>query len=175
MIENVVFKHFYFIEYIYKDLCNRLFMARESALSELTLRRYEKPYNLEKRELMRKICLSLGLLQPGDSRDVIVDVLLVLEDARKKKEKLNSFDIVKKVEEERKTNNVEVKGIAESNIRRQLKRLRDLMLVNKEENLYWINEFESLKNLFEAKIESFVIPQTIERIKDYLAELEKNS
>ena len=51
---------------------------KDIPLSEITLRKYEKPANLEKRELIRKICLSLGLLQLGDSRDVIVDILMVL-------------------------------------------------------------------------------------------------
>jgi len=56
-------------------------MAQDIPLAEITLRRYEKPYLMEKRELVKKICLSLGFLQPGDGRDVIVDVLMVLEEA----------------------------------------------------------------------------------------------
>jgi len=51
---------------------------KDIPLSEITLRKYEKPAGLEKRELVRKICLSLGLLQLGDSRDIIVDILMVL-------------------------------------------------------------------------------------------------
>ena len=48
------------------------------------------------------------------------------------------------------------------------------MLVEKKNNLYNISEFESLETIFTNKIENFLIPQTIERIKEYLAELEKN-
>jgi len=44
----------------------------DTPLAEITLRKYESPKGLEKRELVRKLCLSLGLLQPGDSRDVVV-------------------------------------------------------------------------------------------------------
>ena len=40
--------------------------------SELTLRKYEKPFRSSGRELVKKLCLSIGLLQPGDGRDVIV-------------------------------------------------------------------------------------------------------
>ena len=47
---------------------------KDIPLSEITLRKYEKPYEASSRELTRKLCLSIGLLQPGDSRDVIVDV-----------------------------------------------------------------------------------------------------
>lgn len=146
---------------------------KDIPLSEITLRKYEKPQGLEKRELVRKICLSLGLLQLGDSRDVIVDILIVLIDANKKKEKLSSEEIKIKTEELRKKYNLDLKGLAESNIRRQLKRLRGNMLIDKVENRYYLAEHSSLKEIFEKGIEKFVIPQIIERIKEYLNELEK--
>ena len=147
-------------------------MPRDIPLGEITLRRYEKPYDSSKRELVRKVCLSLGLLQPGDSRDIIVDMLLVLEESRKLKSWLSSFDIRDKVESTRKEHSLDAKGLAESNIRRQLKRLRDAMLVDKQGNQYRMSEFAPLSELFEKKIESFLIPQTIERIKEYLIKLE---
>lgn len=150
-------------------------MVKELPLGEITLRRYEKPYESSKRDLVRKVCLSLGLLQPGDSRDIIIDLLLVLEDARKIRAWLNSFEIRDKVEEIRKQNSLEIKGLAESNIRRQLKRLRDSMLVDKQENKYRLSEFAPLSEIFETKIEKFLIPQTVERIKEYLGKLEKTS
>src|SRR3989344_8743710 len=146
-------------------------MAREIPLGEITLRKYEKPYESSKRDLVRKVCLSLGLLQPGDSRDIIVDIMLVLDDARKQKSLLSSFDIRDKVESLRKENSLDSKGLAESNIRRQLKRLRDAMLIDKQGNQYRLSEFAPLSEIFEAKIENFLIPQTIERIKEYLGRL----
>jgi len=147
-------------------------MVKELPLGEITLRKYEKPYESSKRELVRKVCLSLGLLQPGDSRDIIVDIVLVLEDSRKKKEWLSSFAIRDKVEALRKQNSLEIKGLAESNIRRQLKRLRDAMLADKQENQYRLSEFAPISEIFESKIEKFLIPQIIERIKEYLVKLE---
>jgi len=149
-------------------------MVKDAPLAEITLRKYEKPYQTEKRELIKKICLSLGLLQAGDSRDVVIDILFVLEEARKERKQLNSDEIKNKVEEIRKKHSLEMKGIAESNIRRQLKKLRDLMLIDKKENLYNLSEFSSLKEIFENKIEKFLIPQCVDRIKEYLQELEKN-
>src|SRR3989338_2688682 len=148
-------------------------MTNEIPLAEITLRKYEKPYQLGKRELVKKICLSLGLLQAGDSRDVIVDVFLVLLEARKNRESLTTDKIKEKVEETRKSNSLEAKGIAESNIRRQLKRLRDLMIVDKKENLYNISEFSSLSEIFSVKIEKFLLPQILERVNEYLRELDK--
>ena len=148
-------------------------MVKDSPLSEITLRKYEKPYQLDKRDLVKKICLSFGLLQPGDSRDIVVDILLIIAEESKNKKSVSSEEIKNKVEETRKKHNLELKGLADSNIRRQLKRLRDLMLVEKKNNLYNLAEFASLEEIFESKIEKFLIPQTIERIREYLAELEK--
>jgi len=149
-------------------------MVKDIPLSELTLRKYEKPVGLEKRELVRKICLSLGLLQLGDSRDVIVDILMVLINGQKNNEKISSDEIGKRAEALRKQYSLETKGLAESNIRRQLKRLRDAMLIEKANNEYYLSENRNLSEIFENSIEKFVIPQTIERIKEYLIELNKS-
>jgi len=146
-------------------------VSKDLPLAEITLRRYEKPYDLKGRELVKKICLSVGLLQPGDSRDVVVDVLSVLLDARKKKEELDSETIEKRVIEFRKDNNLELKGIASSNIRRQLKRLRDLFFVEKIKNNYRINEFEELYNIYNEKIEKFFLETIKERVKEYFKAL----
>lgn len=148
-------------------------VVKESPLSEIILRKYEKPYNLNKRELVKKICLSLGLLQAGDSRDIIVDILLVLIDAGKEKKELPLEGIKEKAIKTRQENNLEAKGIADSNIRRQLKRLRDLMLIEKNANNYRLSEFEQLGRIFHDKIEAFLLPQILTRIKEYLEELEK--
>ena len=125
-------------------------------------------------ELVKKVCLSLGLLQPGDSRDIIVDVLLVLDNARAEKLEMTSFDVIDKIKVLRKEHSLDEKGLAESNIRRQLKRLRDLMLVDKKNNLYRLSEFESISTLFKKNVEGFLIPQTIERVHEYLNHLEKS-
>jgi len=114
-------------------------MVRDFPLSEITLRKYEKPYEASERELIRKICLSLGLLQPGDSRDVIVDILLTLERGRKERKEFSSIEIQKLVKDLRKENSLEERGLAESNIRRQLKRLRDLMIVDKKKLNHYLS------------------------------------
>ena len=146
---------------------------KDIPLSEITLRKYEKPHDLEKRELIRKICLSLGLLQLGDSRDIIVDILMVLIDGNKNKEKLTSDEIGKRVEGIRRKYSLDTRGLAESNVRRQLKRLRDGMIVEKVDNKYYLREHSSLKEVFENSIEKFIIPQIVSRVKEYLDELEK--
>ena len=142
-------------------------ISKEIPLSEITLRRYEKPSNLSERELVRKLCLSIGLLQPGDSRDVIVDILHVLLKAKKQKKLLSSEEIEKQVIDTRKKQKLALHGIASSNIRRQLKRLRDLFLVEKVKNSYRITEFEDLSIIFEEKIEKFYLKSIVDRVKEY--------
>jgi hypothetical protein len=158
--------------YIYNYYCSWNIMVRDIPLNEITLRKYEKPYDSSRRELVKKVCLSLGLLQPGDSRDVVVDILLALEDSRKERKELTSVEIQELVRGIRKKNSLDERGLAESNIRRQLKRLRDLMLIDKKNNVYRLSEFEPLSEIFDKKIEQFLIPQTIDRIKEYLKKLD---
>ncbi|MBI2548893.1 hypothetical protein HYW21_06095 [Candidatus Woesearchaeota archaeon] len=144
----------------------------DTPLSELTLRRYEKPYHLGKRDLVRKFCLSVGLLQPGDSRDVVVDVLYVLLDAKKQKKELTCEQITKEVITFREQEHLALWGVASSNIRRQLMRLRKLFLVEKVKNYYRITEFSSLSETFEEKVQKFLLPSIINRVKEYYKTLD---
>ena len=146
-------------------------ISREIPLAEITLRRYERPSKLSERELVRKLCLSIGLLQPGDSRDVIVDILHVLIKAKRQKRELSSNEIEKQVINARKKQKLALHGIASSNIRRQLKRMRDLFIVEKVKNNYRINEFEELGTIFEEKINKFYVSSIVDRVKDYFEAL----
>lgn len=139
-------------------------ISKDLPLAEITLRRYEKPGNLPKRELIRRLCLSSGLLQPGDSRDVIVDVLSVLVNTKKT---LSSDEIQKLVVKTRKQKNLPMWGIANSNIRRQLRRLKEMFLIESIRNEYRITENEKLINLFEQKIEKYYLNSILERVKEY--------
>ncbi len=125
------------------------------------------------RDLVKKLCLSLGLLQPGDSRDVIVDVLLVLLQARQRKEMLYSESIKDKVIELRRNSNLPLFGIAPSNIRRQLKRLKDLFLIESEANYYRISEFSSVSEIFQEKIENFYLQSLLARVKEYTQKVDE--
>ena len=139
-------------------------VSKEIPLAEITLRKYEKPYELKGRELAKKLCLSIGLLQPGDSRDVIVDVF---EAVMRSKDGLSSEDVEKNVIEARKKHKLPMTGIASSNIRRQLKRLRDIFLVEKVANSYRITENAKLTEIFTEKIEQFYLKTIVERVKEY--------
>lgn len=145
----------------------------DTPLSELTLRRYEKPHNLSRRELVRKLCLSIGLLQPGDSRDVIVDVLYVMLEGKNESKQLSSEEVNSLVIDLRKKEGLTQNGVAGSNIRRQLKRLRELHIIEKVKNNYRITEFASVKLTFEEKILKYMLPSILERIREYYEKIDE--
>ncbi len=127
-------------------------VAKEIPLSSITLRKYEKPYQAGNRELVKKYCLSVGLLEPGDSRDVIVDLLIVLLKASSDKKMLSVEDIVRLTADERKHHKLDDKGCSEPNIRRQLLRLKNLGIVEKMQSKYRIKEFMSLTEIAEEVV-----------------------
>ncbi len=140
-------------------------VSKDTPLAEITLRKYEKPdTNMAKRDVIRKLCLSVGLLQPGDSRDVIVDIFHVLIDS---KGPMDSDEVQKRVIDYRKKRKLALNGVAQSNIRRQLRRLRELFLVEKIKNTYRISENENLHAIFEEKIKKFYIPTIMTRVEEY--------
>lgn len=147
-------------------------ISKDIPLSEITLRRYEKPKSSD-RELIRRLCLSIGLLQPGDSRDVIVDVLHVLLKAKKEKKQLHSEEIKNLVIEERKRLSLPILGVAGSNIRRQLKRLKDLYLIESNANAYRISEFAEVSEIFSEKIKNFYLSTIVSRVQEYFQRIDQ--
>lgn len=146
-------------------------ISKDTPLSEITLRRYERPSSPNKRELTRKLCLSVGLLQPGDSRDIVVDILQVLLNNRQRKVLMNSEEIRDKVINQRKRLKLPVKGVASSNVRRQLKRLKDLYLVENIKNQYRITDHDELHRIFQKHIKDFYLKNILERVEDYFKEI----
>lgn len=145
-------------------------VARDTPLAEITLRRYEKPNQFSGRDLIKKLCLSIGLLQPGDSRDVIVDIFYVLISTR---DNLSSDEIQQMVVSLRDENKLPMVGVAPSNVRRQLKRLRDVQLVEKVVNTYRIAEDERMSAVFEERIRAFLINPITERVAEYFARVDE--
>lgn len=148
-------------------------ISRDTPLAEITLRRYEKPSSsMSQRELIRKLCLSFGLLQPGDSRDIIVDIFLVLYNSKKE---LTANEVEQEVIAYRKANKLALKGIAGSNVRRQIRRLKAMFLIEKVVNKYRVLENLSLTEIFEEKIEQYFLKNIVSRVKEYLKELDSRS
>jgi DNA-binding transcriptional ArsR family regulator len=127
---------------------------KEVPLSEITLRKFEKPYGDEK-ELLRKFCISLGLLQPGDSRDSIVEIVAALLKARKQRRYLTSEEIVHNI------------SVSKPNLRRHLRRLGDIGIIEKRENRYRIREFLPFKEILVGYTQPFLIKPAFDRIIEY--------
>ncbi len=147
-------------------------ITREIPLLEITLRRYERPHNLAPRELARKLCLSLGLLQPGDSRDIIVDIVRILVLHAREQKYLTMSELITEVSSLRKKEKLPLLGITLPNITRQIRRLKTLALVEKNIRGYRIREFLPLTEIYESHIEKLVIPSITARIKEYLNALD---
>lgn len=143
---------------------------REKPLAEITLRKYEKPYKLEGRELVKKLCLSLGMLQPGDGRDVVVDVFYSL---LKAEGGLSAAQLEHSVRTSREDHKLSSAGVTSSNIRRQVKRLKDLFLVERKGNLTKIAESAVLHEVFSERIEKFYLPIIVSRVKEYCEAVER--
>lgn len=133
---------------------------RDAPMSEITLRKFERPSSKNKKELIRKFCISIGLLQPGDSRDVIVDIFEVLLDAKNKKVLLSSKEIEKEVKITRK------EGVTPSNVRRQLVRLKRMNIIETIKNKYRLKEFNTLEDILH-EIKKFSLEPTFQRINEY--------
>jgi len=142
----------------------------ELPISEITLRKYEKPHeNMDKREIVRKICLSLGLLQPGDSRDIIVDIFQTILDSKKP---IPTKDIMSKVIKQREKYKLPLLGLTYPNVCRQLRRLKQMMIIEVKADKYRMNENDSLKNIFNEKIVKYYMASIQDRVNDYLNLLE---
>lgn len=137
---------------------------KDLPLQEVTLRKYEEPASLEGRELVKKFLLSVGLLNPGESRDIIVDIAALLLLAKKEKKHLQIEDFLQNLKEK--------PGASPPNIRRQLRRLARLKFAERLPEGYRITEFGQLKPLMDSYVKEFLVQPTLERIKQYAEKLD---
>jgi predicted transcriptional regulator len=139
---------------------------QDKPITEITLRKFERPFNEDKNNLIRKFIISLGLLQPGDSRDVIVDIFKLFLESKKTKLVLTSKEIEEKVK------NVRSEGTTSSNVRRQILRLEHIGLVEKNQGGYRIKEFSDISYILEEHVRQFLVEPTLKRISEYAKEID---
>ncbi|UCD04528.1 MAG: hypothetical protein JSW73_02765 [Candidatus Woesearchaeota archaeon] len=138
---------------------------KDLPLQEITLRKYEEPSSLDQRELVKKFCLSIGLLQPGDSRDIVVDIFLELIKVRKGGKILEMRELLDLLKNK--------DGASPSNIRRQLRRLKALKLVEKLPEGYRITESGSIEPILDNYIVQFLVNPSLERIRSYVKKIDE--
>ncbi|MGM5487690.1 MAG: hypothetical protein ACQESG_01950 [Nanobdellota archaeon] len=139
---------------------------KEVPITEITLRKYEPPAKMSKREMVRKLCLSLGLLQPGDSRDSIVDLLHIFLSYRKGLPYSRIEDLLIKRRKKQ-----QLPGVTPANIHRHLRRLRELYIIEKHLDTYRLTENMKLEDIFEQKIIRNQVEPILGRIKEYIARI----
>jgi DNA-binding transcriptional ArsR family regulator len=142
-------------------------VIKDSPLIDLTLRKFERPSNEGLDVLIRKFCISVGLLQPGDSRDIVVDILKLLLEAKKEKKVYSSAEV------ETILRRTKTEGVASSNVRRQLLRLEKLGLAEKINNGYRIREFLELSKIMDEHVRRFILEPTFKRIQEYAEAIDK--
>ena len=64
-------------------------------------------------------------------------------------------------------------GIASSNVRRQVRRLKEMYLIEKFDGRYRVVENAPLSEVFEEKIENYILGAVTSRIKEYMTEIER--
>jgi len=139
---------------------------KENPIIEITLRKFEKPYE-EGDALLRKFCIAVGLLQPGDSRDTVVSIIKLLLKNKETKILMDSKEIWDIVKENR--------DIAHSNIRRHLNKMEKLGFVERLPRGYRLKEWMSLEEIINEFVEKFVIEPTLKRIKEYAHKIDSLS
>lgn len=138
--------------------------AKDVPIIEITLRKYEKPGKIKGRELVRLISLSLGLISPGDSRDIIVDILHLLV---QKKKGLPVGKLETELIKKRKRAKLAELGVTPSNIHRQLRRLKALGIIEKHLEVYRLSEGMSLSEIIEKKLVPYHIDSILARLQEY--------
>jgi hypothetical protein len=100
-----------------------------------------------------------------------VDVALVLLTA---KEPLTARDIEKAVIDSRENARAPILGVAPSNIRRQILRMRELFLIEKVSNTYRVKENQKLATIFDEHIERYYLASVTKRVREYLHAMDEH-
>jgi len=138
---------------------------KDNPLSEITLRRFEKPSDENLKELCRKFLISIGLLQTGDGRDIISEIFYEVVISAKNKEYLPIDLIIKKFKD--------LNGGTPNNIRRHILRLKDYGLIERTDYGYRMPEFMNLKDLFKKEIIKEFIEASVNRIIEYCEKIDE--
>lgn len=133
---------------------------RETPLTEITLRKYERPASGDRRLVLTKFCMSLGLLQPGESRRLMIDILEVLLERRDEFKNLD--EIHEKIG----------KNVEKSGIRRHLRRLINLKIVERKNKRYRITEGEKMEYVVSFIVKKYLIDDIFDRINEYCIKLD---
>jgi hypothetical protein len=141
---------------LYKDL----------PLAGISLNEFEKP-SADYFTNLRRFCISIGVISPGESRVAIVYILDILLRAKATNPNgLDSLQITKALY------NLDVK-IVYANILRDVRKLIGIGIIERRGNLFRIKENLPLKELLETFIRPYIIDRIIKRVLEYADAIDK--
>ncbi len=148
-----------------KKIRERLYKDRP--LAEISLKEFEKPTS-DYITNLRRLCISLGVVSPGESRIAIVYILDILIKAREKKQKsLDSYAVVKELYRR----NVK---IVYANVLRDIRKLISVGLVEKRDNGYRIKENLPINEILKTFIKPYIVDKIFNRIIEYADAIDRN-
>lgn len=127
-------------------------------LSEITLRKFERPENIDRKTIIRRFCISLGLVNPGETRAGLVEIFEILLASR---EPLRAEEIAEKLQNK----------LALSGIRRHLRRLEQIKLVEHRNQRYSLAEGQDLVYSLKFVVKEYVVEDIFNRIVEYAEKL----
>lgn len=135
-------------------------LLKDKPLAEIQLSEFEKP-GQDYVTNLRRLCISLGLISPGESRIAIVRILDILLKAKKTNPNgLDSYTIVKELYQH------DVK-IVYANILRDLRKLVRTGLVERIDGGYRIKENGTLEDILKNFVKPYIIDRITNRISEY--------
>lgn len=143
-------------------------LYRDKPLSGISLNEFEKPTN-DYNTNIRRLCISLGLVRPGESRIAIVYILDILLKSRKKKpDGIDSYEIIKELYRKK-------VRIVYANILRDMRKLMAVGLVEKRNTMYRIRENMKLNEIISGFVKPYIIDRTIGKIEEYAKAVEREN
>jgi hypothetical protein len=140
-------------------------LYKDIPLAGISLSEFERPGN-DYFTNLRRFCISIGVISPGESRVGIVHILDVLLKARKgHPHGLDSYSIVKELYK------TDVK-IVYANILRDVRKLIEVGLVEKRDSKYRIKENLNLNEILNSFIKPYIVDRILKRVSEYAIKLD---
>lgn len=148
-----------------KEKNKKLF--KDKPLSKISLSEFEKPGS-DYFTNLRRFCISLGLVNPGESRVAIIYILdLLLKLRLKEKDGADSYAIMKYLY----SKNIK---IVYANVLRDLRKLVSLGIVEKVDRKYRIKENMKLTEIIDEFIKPYLIDRILKKIYLYAESIDND-
>jgi len=141
-------------------------LYRDKPLAGISLNEFEKPGS-DYITNLRRFCISIGVISPGESRIAIVHILDILLKTRKQNPGgLDSYTLIKELYQS------DIK-IVYANILRDVRKLIAVGIVERIDNKYRIKENMKLKEILDTFIKPYVIEKILNKIGEYAEKIEE--